>query len=133
MSNKRGNYPVPWFSQWPKTSFGQAFHAQPKSVAVITKKFETGSTFIMKDKNITGKRILLQNIPTNSSKAIDPLPEIDRLDSKEYPHLGSELKHELAVVKEGLYDTKKIIRKRTINGTTNTIAVMGFQFEYSTA
>ena len=73
---------------------GEAFGAEPKALPIIGQQFECRAGAVTKDVDGAAQGILAQHLATQSGEAIDPLPEVDRLQREKDATLGRELEHQ---------------------------------------
>jgi len=80
-----------------KLSRRKAFLHEPKALAVICETLNRGSPAVSKNEKAAGKWIVLQYPFTDSGQSIDAVPEINRFNRNEDPHLRSDLDHGLCL------------------------------------
>lgn len=66
---------------------------QPEALSVIDQNLHGRGPAVAKDEQGAFERILSQLLTAESGKTVNALAEIGRLNSHQYPHMGSQLDH----------------------------------------
>ena len=92
---------------------------EPETVAVIAEQFESGGATVTKDKQGSREGIFGELAFAESSQAVDPITEIDRLAGHEDAEMGNELDHrepprikarQISLTRSGLDDGSESVR-----------------------
>jgi hypothetical protein len=75
----------------------KTFLCQPESLAVVRKTFNRRAPAVSKNKQATGKRVLLQYGFANPGEPINAVSEINRFHRHQDPHLRGNLNHRLSL------------------------------------
>jgi len=82
-----------------KLSRRKTFLHEPKALAVIGETLNRSSPAVSKNEQTARKWVSLQHLFTDPRQSIDAIPEIDRFNRHEDPHLRSDLDHGLHLQK----------------------------------
>ena len=76
-----------------ESSDGEPFPAEPEALSVIGEDLQGAPPSIAEREEGSLEGILSEGRLADPRQAIDPVPEIDRLDADEDPHRGRDLEH----------------------------------------
>ena len=73
--------------------------AEPKAMAVIRKDSKRGPSLIAENEEGSAERNAPEDVSRDPAQSVDPLSEVDRLQTNENAHLWSNLNHRLTLRK----------------------------------